>query len=323
MPVRVLREHDVRSLIGMNEALEAVEASFHEQANGTGINQPRRRVRQPAGVLHMMGGALVARGYWGCKVYTSTRHGIYFMVHLYHGQSGLPLAMIESDYLGQLRTGAASGIATRYLAQPDADVLALFGSGFQAETQLSAIAAVRSLREVRVYSRTAERREEFASRMAQQHGLHVYAVDSSDAALAGASIITTATTSSDPVFNGKKLEDGVHINATGSNAVARSELDRATVRRADVIVTDDLEQAHIESGNLVMAYERNGLAWEQVRLLADVVAGRMAGRRQPQDVTLFASHGIALWDIALAATAYERAEAAQVGTLIELFSETS
>jgi ornithine cyclodeaminase/alanine dehydrogenase-like protein (mu-crystallin family) len=311
--MHLLREEDVKALIGMPEALDAVELAFREQVAGTGINSPRQRVHQPNGVLHMMGGALTERGYWGCKVYTATRDGVRFCVLLYDVGSGALQAMIEADYLGVLRTGAASGVATRYLARSDADTLALFGTGNQAETQLAAIARVRPLRAVRVYSRKAERRESFATRMARNLNLPVQAVDTPSAALKGANIVATATTSREPVFDGSNIAPGMHINAAGSNSVARSELDRVTIQRATRIFTDDLMQARSESGDLIMAYERNSLVWEQVRPLADVIGGVTVGRASPNDITLFESQGIALWDIALAATAYERALASNVG----------
>jgi ornithine cyclodeaminase/alanine dehydrogenase-like protein (mu-crystallin family) len=311
--MHLLREEDVKALIGMPEALDAVELAFREQVAGTGINSPRHRVHQPNGVLHMMGGALTERGYWGCKVYTATRDGVRFCVLLYDVESGALRAMIEADYLGQLRTGAASGVATRYLARSDADTLALFGTGDQAETQLAAIARVRPLRLVRVYSRKPERREAFAKRMARNLNLNVQAADTPEAAMKGANIVTTATTSREPVFPGSSIVAGMHINAAGSNSVARSELDRTTIKRATRIFTDDLMQARAESGDLVMAYERNALIWEQVRPLADVIGGITVGRTSSNDVTLFESQGVALWDIALAATTYERALASNVG----------
>jgi ornithine cyclodeaminase/alanine dehydrogenase-like protein (mu-crystallin family) len=314
--MHLLREEDVKALIGMPEALDAVELAFREQVAGTGINSPRHRVHQPNGVLHMMGGALTERGYWGCKVYTATRDGVRFCVLLYDVESGALRAMIEADHLGQLRTGAASGVATRYLARSDADTLALFGTGDQAETQLAAIARVRPLRLVRVYSRKPERREAFAKRMARNLNLNVQAADTPEAAMKGANIVTTATTSREPVFPGSSIVAGMHINAAGSNSVARSELDRTTIKRATRIFTDDLMQARAESGDLVMAYERNALIWEQVRPLADVIGGITVGRATTNDVTLFESQGVALWDIALAATTYERALASNVGRSI-------
>jgi ornithine cyclodeaminase/alanine dehydrogenase-like protein (mu-crystallin family) len=143
-------------------------------------------------------------------------------------------------------------------------------------------------------------------------------VNSAEAALAGADLIATITTASGPVFDGKLLQPGTHINAAGSNAAVRIELDLATIRRCDAIFTDDLAQARIESGNLITANERNAFAWEQLRPLADVVAGRTTGRPAPESITLFESHGIALWDVALAVTIYERAVEKNIGTLVEL-----
>jgi ornithine cyclodeaminase/alanine dehydrogenase-like protein (mu-crystallin family) len=318
--MRILRENDVQALITMEDALSAVELAFREQFQGSGINEPRRRVRQPGGVLNLMGGALTERGYWGFKAYPATREGVLFSVMLYDAQSGAAQALIEANYLGQLRTGAASGVATKYLAAPQARRLALFGTGYQAETQLAAIAAVRQLEDVRVYSRKPERREQFVARLQEQMGLPLRAVESPQAAVAGADIITTATTARTPVFDGSEIAAGTHVNAAGSNSAAKAEIDATTVRRASHIFVDDMEQARIESGDLIMAYERNALVWEQVRLLADVVGGLLPGRTDPTEITLFASQGIALWDLALAALVYERAVAQDVGSLIDFGS---
>jgi ornithine cyclodeaminase/alanine dehydrogenase-like protein (mu-crystallin family) len=304
-------------MVNMTDALHAVELAFMEQGRGSGVNEPRRRVHQPAGTLQLMGGALTQRGYWGFKAYTATRHGARFSVNLYDARSGVLLALIEANLLGQLRTGAASGIATKHLARANASVLALFGSGYQAETQLEAIAAARSLHEVRVYSRSVEHRNAFAERMGQRLKLDVRAANDPRTALTGADIITTVTTSSDPVFDGNDLMPGAHINAAGSNSAIRAELDAVVVRRANRIFVDDIEQARIESGDLISAHERNALHWAQVRPLADVIAGVCAGRTSPDEITLFESHGIALWDVALAAEVYERAQAQNAGQMIE------
>lgn len=325
MSIRLIREEDVDALVDMDDALTAVESSFIEQSAGTGVNQPRRRVRQPAGILHLMAGALTVRGYWGFKAYTTTRKGLQFTVNLYDAETGALLAIIEAGRLGQLRTGAASGVATDYLARNDATVLALFGTGYQAETQLEAIAAVRELEDVRVYSRTAEKRERFARRMSDSlapkgyssSALTIRPAASPAAALDGADIVTTITTAREPVFDGTDLDAGVHINAAGSNGALRAELDLTTIRRADHIFADDVIQARIECGELIQAYERNAFSWERLRPLADVVAGVTIGREDPEEITLFESHGIALWDVALAAEVYERAEEQGRGTLHE------
>jgi ornithine cyclodeaminase/alanine dehydrogenase-like protein (mu-crystallin family) len=303
----------------MPEALEAVEWAFSEQGQGTGINTSRHRVRQPDGTLHMMGGALTKRGYWGFKAYTATRQGIRFSINLYDQKSGELLSMMEANYLGQLRTGAASGVATKYLARADAASLALFGTGFQAEAQLEAIMAICRLQDVRVYSRKQERREEFVQRIGERLQVPMRAVATPGEAVDGADIITTATTSSGPVFSGKDISPGTHINAAGSNSAAKAELDHRAIRRADLIFTDDVVQARLESGDLIQAYERNALNWDSVRPLSDLVAGLPVGRSRPDEVTLFESQGIALWDLALAVTVYERARAQNMGQEIAFF----
>lgn len=317
MTVLLLRENDVRELVSIENALTAVEGAFREQALGTGVNEPRRRVRQPAGIMHWMGAALVDRGYWGFKVYTTTREGARFVVHLYDIESGALLALLEADLLGQLRTGAASGVATRHLAPEGANVLALFGAGYQAETQLEAVAAVCGLARVHVFSRSPESRRRFADRMAERYPFPVVSANSPEEALKDAHIVTTITSASEPVFSARALRPGVHINAAGSNAASRAELDRETIRRADRIYVDDLVQSRYESGDLVQAHERNALAWERVRPLADVVAGLCQGRESAEEITLFESHGIALWDVALAADVYERAREHGRGQVIE------
>jgi ornithine cyclodeaminase/alanine dehydrogenase-like protein (mu-crystallin family) len=318
MAVRLIREEDVRALVNMQDALKAVESALVEQGRGTGINEPRRRVHQPNGALQLMGGALSERGYWGFKAYTVTRHGAQFSVNLYDVRTGALLAIIEANLLGQLRTGAASGVATQHLARNNAGILALFGSGYQAQAQLEAMAAVRPLREVRIYSRNASRRVQFATLMRQQLSLDIRAVESPAEAVRGADIVTTITSSVDPVLDGNDLAPGTHINAAGANAAIRAELDATAIRRAQRIFVDDLEQSRIESGNLLRAYERNALSWSNVHMLADVIAGHMAGRTRDDEITLFESHGIALWDIALAADVYERATSHNRGALVAL-----
>ncbi|HYN89884.1 MAG TPA: ornithine cyclodeaminase family protein [Ardenticatenaceae bacterium] len=313
-----LNEADVTRLADVRMALEAVELAFREQGSGQAVNEPRRRVRQPNGTLHFMAGALTQMGYWGFKAYTTTREGARFLVNLYDAASGRLLALIEANRLGQLRTGAASGVATRYCARPDAGRLGLFGSGFQAETQLEAIAAVRDLREVRVYSRTPEHRQEFAETMSRRLGLTVAPVESARAVVEDCDIVTTITSAREPLFDGRWLAPGTHVNAAGGNALTRAEVDTATIARASRIFVDDKEQARIESGELLQAAERNVLNWQRVRELGDVVAGVVPGRGTPDEITLFASHGIALWDIALAARVYEAARVARVGQEVQL-----
>lgn len=317
MPVLLLREQDVRVLVDIHDALQAVKLAFEEQAHGTGRNLARQRVRQINGTLHLMGAALEHRGYWGFKAYTATRNGVRFSIQLYNTITGSLLAILEADLLGQLRTGAASGVASKYLANPDSRVFGLIGSGSQAESQLIAVASQHELEEIRVYSRTAEHRNQFAAEMLEKHGLPVKAVDTIEDCVRGADIVSTITTSRNPLITAEMIQTGMHINAAGANAVIRTEIDPRALVRITQCFTDDLQQARLESGLFQQGYENNLFSWSTLHNFCDVVAGIHPGRGSQADVTLFASHGIALWDIALAAQVYERAQAANIGEKIE------
>lgn len=316
----LLTETEIESLISIETALSVVEASFIEQSNGTGINLPRQRLRQPAGTMHIMGAALTQRGYWGFKSYTTTQAGARFSVNLYNLKTGALLAILEANLLGQLRTGAASGIATKYLAPHDAQIMAVFGSGFQARSQLLAINTTVPLQEIRIFSLNKAHREQFAIEMDALVSARVLPARSPEEAIERAEIITTVTSSKTPVFPGTLMKQGIHINAAGSNSLIRSELDSTAIRKISHFFTDDLEQAKIESGNLLQAYEHNIFNWSQLTLLADVITRRHPGRRSEVENTLFESHGIALWDIALAAEVYELAVKAGLGKEIQFLN---
>ncbi|MEP7200908.1 MAG: ornithine cyclodeaminase family protein [Chloroflexota bacterium] len=313
-----LTEQNVTELLTMSSALACVEEAFRQQGLGLAQNQPRRRLRPPKGVLHMMAAALPSLGVMGYKSYTTTRSGAKFLVMLYSTETGELLAVIQADRLGQMRTGAASGVATKYLANPDADTLGMIGAGWQAESQLLAIAAVRPLKTVRVFSRDAARRNAFAAKMSQATGIAVTPSESAPEAVKDASIVVTITGSRTPVLQGAWLADGAHVNAAGSNGLARAEIDDEVARRAALIVTDSVEQAKMECGDLLSPIERNLVAWEQVRELGDVVLGRIKGRGARNDITLFESHGVAIEDMATAKRVYELAKERGVGREIEM-----
>jgi ornithine cyclodeaminase/alanine dehydrogenase-like protein (mu-crystallin family) len=315
-----LTEQDVAELLTMQECIQAVEDAFVRQDHGLVSNQPRRRLRVPAGLLHCMESADIGLGRMGVKVYTSFKAQTRFLVLLFDTESGEMLAMIEADRLGQMRTGAATGVATRHLAREDSAILCLFGAGWQAETQALGVAAVRKLKHVRVYSRTVERRQAFAERLSRQIDTEVIPADSAESAIDGADIIVTATTSRTPLFDGSLIRSGVHINAVGSNALTKAELDSTTVARADRIVVDSLEQARVESGDLLAAIESNRIRWEELVEVHEVVAGRRPGRSSSDEVTLFKSNGLALEDIAAASIVYDRALERKLGREIRLWS---
>ena len=314
----LLNEAEVTMLLPMSLAIEAVEDAFRWQGEGKLTNKPRVRLPVPGGLLHVMPAALPEARVMGLKSYATVRGGTKFVVLLFSVESGALLAVIEADKLGQMRTGAASGVATKHLARPDADRVGCYGTGWQARSQLEAVCAVRRVREARVYGRDPERRARFAEEMAPLLGVRVVAVDRPEAAAQDASILVTITGSKTPVLDGRWIAPGAHVNAAGSNALARAELDVEAVRRAGLIVTDSLEQARLECGDLVAPLEQGVIRWEDVHELGDVVAGRRPGRRDAAEITLFESQGVAMEDIAVAVRLVARARERRVGTEIPI-----
>lgn len=302
-----LTEADVDRLVTMADALSEVESGFRRLGAGKATNEPRRRVRTPNGLLHVMFAADPDAGVLGLKSYTSFGGVTRFHVLLYSARDGDLLAILEAGRLGQLRTGAATGVATRLLARADTARAAVFGSGYQAFTQVEALAHVRSLEEVRVFSRDPERRKAFADECCARLGLWVLPADSPEAALEGADIVTTITGSSRPVFPGEMVRPGMHLNLAGSNSLLRREADEAAVAAADLVVVDHRAAVPLEGGDLLPLLQKGRLYPEALVELGQVAAGLHPGRRSPEEVTLFKSHGIALEDIALARRVWERA----------------
>lgn len=316
----LIREAEVKQLLTMEEALATVEGALREQGLGRAPNRPRARVPAPGGLLHVLPGAVPARGGLGLKVYSSSRGGTKFLVLLYSSESGELLALIEADWLGRLRTGAASGVATKFLARPDAATAALFGAGNQAETQLLAIAAVRPLREVAVIGRDPAKRDRFIAKMAPRVGGVALRPGEPEEAVRGADIVTTITSSREPLFDGAWLKPGAHVNAAGSNALGRREIDDEAVRRAALVAIDSLEQGRIEAGDLAGPIERGVTSWERVIELGRIVAGAAPGRAGAEDITLFESLGIAIEDIAPAMLVYEKARERGSGAEVPLWA---
>ncbi len=316
----LLREHDVQRLLPMTDAMAAVEEVMRQHGRGAATNNPRGRTRTLKGMLHLMAAAAPELGYFGFKAYATFPGGggTRFHVMLYSAETGELLALIEASALGQIRTGAASGVATKYMAREDAQTVGLFGTGYQARTQIAAVCAARDVHKVKVYSRSAERRSAFAREMSEALGVTMQPTNTPEETVRDSDILITITSAREPVFDGRHLQDGVHINAAGSNSLIRREVDEETVRRANVIVVDDKEQAKIECGDLLPAIERGILTWERVRTMGEVVAGIVPGRTAPTDITLFESHGIALWDVAVGARVYERARVKGVGEEVSL-----
>lgn len=314
----LISEAEVGELLTMADALRLVEEVFASGGRDAPATQPRRRVAGGRGTLNVMSASVPGRDVFGLKAYPTSPGGVTFTVLLWRASTSELLAIVEAGRLGALRTGAASGVATRYMARPDARTLGLFGAGTQAETQLEAVAAVRQLDLVRVHGRNAEGARAFCVRMAERTGLRVEPASAAREA-AECDIVTTATSAVTPVLEGALLWPGAHVNAIGSNFASKAEVDLETVRRASRVVVDSLESARIEGGDLLPAIDRGVLAWEWVAELRDVVAGRTPGREGAEEIMLFTSHGVASEDVVLAHEAYERARARGMGTYVGMF----
>lgn len=299
MPI-FLNESDVQQLLTMPLALEAVESAHRELSLGQASDEPRQRTRLPKTTLHILQGALSAQDAIGYKAYTSNRSGVRFLVHLFSASSGGLRAVFEADRLGMMRTGAASGVATRWLARPDAEVAGVFGAGWQAEGHLEAIAAVRPLRRIKVYARNGERLAAFCRRMSERLQIEVLAADSPEATVRGSDIVSTITTSATPLFDAEWLSPGTHINAAGSNSLIRRELGEDVLKRCQSIVVDSVDTALREAGDLLPLLEKGRLHARQLRELGDVITGRQTGRSGADEITLFESQGMAIQDLAVA-----------------------
>ena len=313
MPALYLTEADVRELLDMEIAIDVVEEAFRQLASGGAMNVPRARAHGEGIYLHTMSAVAQYLGCAGWKAYTTTSHGARFHVGLYSTKTAELTALIEANYLGQLRTGAAGAVATECMARPDAKVVGLFGSGRQARTQLKGVCAVRKIELVEVYSRDEERCRQFAELMSEWCNTKVVPSRNPDEVAAEKDIVICATSSRTPLFEGRVLDEGTHLNVVGSNFLNKAEVDAKTVQRADTIVCDSIEQCRLEAGDFVDALEAGAVEWSNMRELADVVAGRETGRKTAESITLFKSVGLAIEDVALAARLVELAEKEGLG----------
>jgi alanine dehydrogenase len=312
----MLTETEVEELLDLPSTLEAVEAVLRDQAEGKATNRARRRIALPKSGLNYMAAGAPKHGALGLKVYSVTRSGARFYTMLFDPEGGELLSILQSDKLGQMRTGAASGVATKHLARQDASTLGLYGAGWQAESQLEAIAAVRNLERVIVYSRREESRKRFAGKMGERLGMEIETTHAAEEP-AAQDIVVTVTSSREPVLLGEWLRPGAHVNAAGSNFLFKTEIDRDVVRRASFVCADSREELGLEAGDLMLSLETGAILPEAVYELGQVIAGQVKGRRGPEDITLFASQGLALEDMAAARVVYDRAVERDVGRDID------
>ena len=305
-----LSESDVSELLSPAVAVEAIEACFRRMASGAVEIAPRRRLRLPEGAFADMAAADGELGLAGGKLYAATSGGATFVVCLFDSATSELVGVIEADRLGQLRTGAASGVAARHLAKSGSRTLGVIGCGHQAETQVACIrAAVPSIERIVAFCRTPEKLAAFCERTGAEAG-------ESHRDAAQRDVVATITSSRDPVLRGEWLVPGALVVAAGANVVTRRELDNAVLQRASFVCCDWLEQAKLESGDLVEPVEAGVLDWLEVHELHEVVSGELAGRQSDDDIVVFKSNGLAAWDVALAAEAVRLARERGVGTTL-------
>jgi len=302
-----LTEDEVAGLLSPADALEAVEGSFRRLAAGEVENAPRRRTRWEGGFLAVMWAVDQKLGLAGLKSYAAGHEGASFVVLLFDLEGTKPVAVIEADKLGQLRTGAASGVAARHLARAGASSLGVIGCGWQARSQVACIReALPGIDRVVAYCRTEERLREFCRETGAEAG-----ESNSDAA--AQDVVVTVTTSRDPVLRGEWLRPGALVCAVGANDPRRRELDNVVLERAAFVCCDSVENSKRESGDLIEPVEAGVLDWLEVHELQEVVAGQLPGRQADEDIVVFKSNGLAAWDVAIGSVALERARAEGVG----------
>ena len=327
MATLILTQPQIRALLPMPACMDLMEEALTTLARGEALN-PLRSVLRLAGcrgLLGMMPGSYETRGVFGLKVVgiLPSNRGTPYDTHqgvvlLFDAEHGLPRAILDASEITAIRTAAASGLATRLLAREDAGDLAILGSGVQAKTHLDAMICARTLRRVRVFSPTPSSRDGFAARESRRHGIRVESVETARAAVDGADLVCTITSSVEPIVLGEWLAPGTHVNAVGACTKNARELDSAAVLRSRLFV-DRRESTLNESGDFLIPKREGLFGDDHIRgELGDVLLGRCAGRRSAEEITLFKSLGIAVEDLAVASHLDRVAREQGVGTLVEL-----
>jgi ornithine cyclodeaminase len=312
--IRYLTESDVQKLLTMPIALEAMEQAHKALAEHKAIDIPRARIHLPVGAQHVLQAAAPELGYIGFKYYYTRPSGRSFYVHLMSIENGTLDAIIEAVWMSMVRTGAASGVATRHLANPDASVLGQIGAGYQGTSQLEAVCQVRRINTVKVFARNKDKLVAFCNKMSEKTGVEVRPAESAEAAVRGSHIVNVITKSAEPVLKGEWLEPGQHVNAAGSNALTRREIDLAAVKKCDIVTVDGRGTARNESGDLLPAVENGWLRWETLTEIGEVIAKKAPGRTSAKQITLYESHGMGLQDVWVGATMLKLARERGVGT---------
>ena len=317
-----LTEDNVRELLTMDAAIEAVEDGLSALAAGQAENSSRVRLSIPKGSSSVMGAVAPGMGVMGLKTYGVVEgYPSRMYVLISSTETGHLLAVLEASTMGEIRTGAASGVAAKYMAREDATSVGILGSGKYAPDQLEAVCRVRDIRTAKVFSRRPGPREKFAADMSEKLGIPVTPVDSAEACVRDSDVVIAITSSPTAVLLGEWLDEGTHINAAGAMRAERRELDDEAIRRCNILVADDVEQAKGECGDLIFPIENGVTEWDQVRNLSEIVDGSAPRRNNASDITLFESQGMALEDIVAGIKVYQLATEQGVGIEMPIYKE--
>ena len=309
-----LKDEDVAQCVTMAAMLEAIESMQRQYGDGQAHNMTRRKIIADSGMLSVMGGGLFHQGLLGVKTYTVVKGAYSFQVSLYDANTGELLLYTQANRLGQLRTGATTGVAVKHLANPGDATVGIIGTGGQAPTQLEALSKVRGIKKIKAYSRTQERREEFARRMTDTMGVEVSAVASNEDAVRDCDIVLCIAATMDPVVEGAWLKDGSTLIGAGPTTWRAREVDEAVITRAGKLIVDSTEQAAIEAGDLCSAVDKGIIQWSKVHELRHIVSGAVTGRDSKDQLVYAKIMGTGVADVAAAKLAYDSAKAAGLGT---------
>ena len=303
-----LKNTPISQILTISEMIEAIETALEEVALGQGFELPRRRIHHPNRMIFgLLPGSV--RGAMGAYLQTDLDRRVHHeTVILYSVETGEPLIFYQDCAINEARTGAAGGIGAKHLALPNASTAAVIGSAVHAEAQLAAAAAVRRLSEVRVYSPTVAHRSAFAEKMGRELGVPIHAASTAQETVDGAHIVITATSAKQPVIDGNWLAPGTHVTsiANGDKTRIRQELDETTLRRSDRIFVTSKETVCANESDIFRAVRDRVISWERVHEISNLLLGRVPGRTDEKQITLFKLQGTGIMDVAVGLAAYEK-----------------
>jgi len=302
----LITEQDVKNLLTMEIAINSLEEIFKQESKNNAVNSSRIRINLPEGILNFMAASSKKLNLIATKSYIpKPKTSIKFYVQLYNAKDGNLISTIEANLMSRIRTGAATGLATKYLSKNDSSVLGLIGTGSQALHQAIAICTHRKIQKINVFSRNMNNRKNFCEIIKKNiQNVDVIPSKTSKECVEDADIITTITNSATPVLSSEWIKPGTHINAAGTNIGTKRELDEKTISKASIIITDNIPQAKVECGDLIHSIKQGKTSWGKINSLSDLVAGKIKRRNNDSEITIFESQGVGLEDLAVGSAVY-------------------